>query len=112
MLIAVTVFALLSFSAAAFAWDPAGTWKIQGRTDATMKISTDGDLYRISFQSAYSKYQAVGILTNNKMYFVITVTSDPQPYFLTFTRLDDNRMETFTWDPNNGKEAWRGIFIR
>ena len=112
MLIAVTVFVLLSFSAAAFAWDPAGTWKIQGRTDATMKIFKDGDIYRISSQSAYSKYEAIGTLIKDKLLFVITVTSDPQSYFLTFNRLDDNRMEQVTWDPNNGKEAWRGILIR
>jgi len=112
MLIAAMVFVLLSFNLSAFAWDPVGTWKIEGRTDATMKIFKDGDLYRISSQSAYSKYEAVGTLTKDKLLFVITVTSDPQSYFLTFNRLNDNRMETVTWEPATGKEVWRGIFIR
>jgi hypothetical protein len=112
MLIAVMVFVLLSFNLSAFAWDPVGTWKNEGRTDATMKIFKDGDLYRISFQSAYSKYEAVGTLTKDKLLFVITVTSDPQSYFLTFNRLNDNRMEAVTRDPDTGKEVWRGVLIR
>jgi hypothetical protein len=112
MLIAAMVFVLLSVNLSAFAWDPVGTWRIEGRTDATLKISKDGDLYRISSQSAYSKYEAVGTLMKDQLLFVITTTTDPQSYFLTFTRLSDNRMEEVTRDPNTGKEAWRGIFIR
>ena len=111
-LIAVTMFVILSFCVTAFAWNPAGTWKIQGRTDATMKIFKDGDLYRISFESAYSKYQAVGTLRIDKMFFVVTVSSDPAPWFATFTRLDDNRMNQVTRDPDSGNETWQGILIR
>ncbi len=112
MLIAAMVFVLLSVNLSAFAWDPVGTWKIEGRTDATFKIFKDGDLYRASAQSAYSKYEAVGTMMKDQLLFVITTTSDPQSYFLTFTRLSDNRMQEVTRDPNTGKEEWRGIFIR
>jgi hypothetical protein len=77
-----------------------------------MKISKDGDLYRISMQSAYSKYQAVGTVRDNKMFSFVLVSSDPAPWFATFTRLDDNRMEQVTRDPDSGKETWRGILIR
>lgn len=114
MMIMATVlgFVLLSVPATALAWDPVGVWKIEGRNDATIDITKDGDLYRIQAQSAYSKYNAVGVLVDSKMYFVATFTSEKLILYCTFSRLDENRMEMVSRYPDNGGENGRNIFHR
>ena len=61
--------ALLVFmtGATSFAWDPSGTWGIEGRTDATLKISCTGGTCEASFQSAYSKGVGTGYVLNDKL---------------------------------------------
>jgi hypothetical protein len=109
VLIAGMGFVLLSFNVTAFAWDPSGSWGIEGRTDATLKISCAGDTCEASFQSAYSKAKATGYVLNDKLALAYNEYSTNGIYFMTFEKRGDTKMSKKTFDlsgKNTGGENW------
>jgi len=106
----VPVFCLL-FSIPILAWDPAGTWGIEGRSDATFIITKVDDHYVIDFKSAYSKNKAIGYFCDNQLIVVYVVLTENQCGFETFTRLDDNRMSAVSMN-TAGATVWSGNLVR
>jgi hypothetical protein len=109
VLIAVTGFALLSFNVTAFAWDPSGSWGIEGRTDATLKISCNGNTCKASFQSAYSKANATGYVLGDKLALAYNEYTTNGIYFMTFEKRGDEKMSKKTFDldgKNTGQDNW------
>ena len=101
-------FWMIAVYSGAWAWDPAGKWKIEGRTDAVMEIKKEGDIYQVSFQSGYSRYRAVGYLHGDKLLLVYTFLSEKAAGFSTLKKIDENRIEQETI----GEVKWKGILRR
>lgn len=103
VLIAVTGFVFLSFNITAFAWDPSGSWGIEGRTDATIKISCTDDTCKLDSQSAYSKAKATGYLLGDKLALAYNIYSDKRICFVLFENRGDGKMlsKTFELDGKN-----------
>jgi hypothetical protein len=92
-----------------FAWDPSGSWGIEGRTDATLKISCTGGTCEASFQSAYSKGVGTGYVLNDKLALAYNELSHNGIYFLSFEKRGDTKMSKKTFDltgKNTGGENW------
>jgi hypothetical protein len=103
--------AMLVLVAAAncFAWDPSGVWGIEGRTDATLKISCTGNTCEASFQSDYSKAKATGYVLNDKLALTYNEYTTKGIYFMTFQKQGDTKMSKKTFDldgRNTGRDNW------
>ena len=101
----------LLFSIPVLAWDPAGTWGIEGRSDATYIITKVEDHYVIDFKSAYSKNKAIGYFCDNQLLVAYVVLTEPQCGFEAFKRLDDNRMSAVSLN-SAGTVVWSGVAVR
>jgi|GEM_PF-1819093 len=101
----------LLFSIPLLAWDPAGTWGIEGRSDATYIITQVDDHYVIDFKSAYSKYKAIGYVYGNQLIVAYAVLTESQCGFQAFTRIDDNRMSAASFN-TEGTSTWSGKVAR
>ena len=108
--ILVPVFALL-FSTHLLAWDPAGTWGIEGRSDATLIITKVDDHYVVDAKSAYSKHKAIGYFQDNQLILAYVVLTENQSGFITLKRLDDNRMAQVSLN-FEGAVVWTGVLVR
>ena len=92
-----------------FAWDPSGSWDIEGRTDATLKISCKGDVCEATFQSAYSKAKATGYVLKDQLALAYNEYTTGGIYFMTFEKRGDTKMSKKTFDltgKNTGGENW------
>lgn len=101
----------LSFSIPLLAWDPAGTWGIEGRTDATFTITKVDDHYVVNVNTAYSKQKSIGYLYQNQLIVAYVVLTETQCGFEAFTRLDDNRMSAVSMN-TEGTVGWKGVLVR
>jgi hypothetical protein len=111
VLIAVTGFALLSFNVTAFAWDPSGTWGIEGRTDAKIEISCKGDACSMNVQSNYGKYKASGFVKGDKLVVAYNYLTETNFGFILFEQQGEKSMLQKTFDLT-GKVAWSGRLLR
>jgi hypothetical protein len=110
--IALTLLFTFLSSSALLAWDPSGTWSIEGRSDATIIIKQVGDHYVIDFQSAYSKQKAIGYLSGQQLNVTYQVLSEPGNGFNTYNRLNsDDRISEVSFD-TKGSTVWSGTLIR
>lgn len=111
VLIAVTGFLLLSLNVTAFAWDPSGSWGIEGRTDATLNISCNGNSCKATFQSSYSKANATGYVLGEKLAIAYNEYTTKGIYFMTFEKRGDAKMLGKTFDLD-GKNTGQNNFVR
>ncbi|MDD5287172.1 MAG: hypothetical protein PHD54_15085 [Desulfuromonadaceae bacterium] len=103
------VLLVLIVTANCFAWDPSGSWGIDGRSDATLKISCTGDSCEANFQSAYSKAKATGYVLNDKLALAYNEYTHNGVYFMTFEKRGDAKMSKKTFDlagKHTGGENW------
>jgi len=100
VLITVMGFALLSFNATAFAWDPSGTWGNEGRTDVTMRINCKGNTCDLTSQSNYSKFKARGFVNGNKLVVAYNHLDETECGFIFFEKQDESSMVSRTYDQN------------
>lgn len=109
--IAMTGFVLLSFNVTAFAWNPSGTWAIEGRTDTKMDISCKGDECSVKMQTNYGKYKARGFVNGDKLVVAYNYLTETQFGFILFEQQGEGKMIQKTLDPK-GKEVWSGKLLR
>lgn len=110
----ITALLMASFASGALAWDPSGTWGIEGRSDATLKISCSGDTCKCSFESAYGKFKATGYVRGNSLalvYNYLTPVDSNAFGFLVYERQGDARMTKKTFDLT-GKLAGSDNWVR
>jgi len=94
-----------------WAWDPAGTWRIEGRSDATIVISKVEDHYVIDIQTAYSKQKAIGYFYGDQLIVAYAVLTEAQCGFNVYKRLDDRRMSEVSMN-TDGASVWKGVLVR
>lgn len=107
--ISIGVLIVLFTAANCFAWDPSGSWGIEGRTDATLKISCTGGTCDATFQSDYSKATATGYVLNDKLALTYNEYTTKGIYFMTFEKQGETKMSKKTFDltgKNTGGENW------
>jgi hypothetical protein len=107
--IACVTLLILLCTTSVFAWDPSGSWGIEGRTDATLTISCTGETCSATFQSAYSKAKATGYVLNDKLALAYNEYSHGGVYFMTFEKRGDTKMSKKTFDLNGkltGSDNW------
>ena len=108
----IFVFCLIFISASTcFAWDPSGTWAIEGRTDTRMDISCTGNACSIKMQTNYGKYDASGFINGDKLVVAYNYSTETAFGFILFERQNDISMLQKTFDIK-GKVAWTGKIVR
>jgi hypothetical protein len=101
--IGLAILMVFIMATSSFAWDPSGTWGIEGRTDANLKVDCKGHSCSCTFQSAYGKFEATGYVRDNKLilaYNYLTAVSSNSYGFIVYERKSDNRMAKKTYDLN------------
>jgi hypothetical protein len=111
VLIILTGFVFLNFNITAFAWDPSGSWGIEGRTDATLVMSCKEDACSYTLQSAYGRYRASGFIKGDQIVVAYNYLTENNFGFILFEKRGDNRMYTTTYNPN-GKVMGNTTVIR
>jgi len=111
VLISVMGFVLLSFNVMAFAWDPSGTWAIEGRTDTKMDIFCKGNGCSVKMQTNYGKYEACGFVNGDKFVVAYNYLTETSFGFILFEQQGQNSMKQTTYDLK-GKVAWSGKLLR
>jgi hypothetical protein len=95
-----------------FAWDPSGTWGIEGRTDAKLEMICSGSVCTGKFQSAYGKFEASGFVRDNKLALVYNYLTDVSANgfgFLVYEKKTDNSMSKKALDLSGkvvGTDNW------
>jgi hypothetical protein len=98
-------------AATCFAWDPSGTWAIEGRTDSKMDISCNGDACVVQAQTNYGKYKASGFVNGDKLVVAYNYLTETQFGFILFEKQGENSMLQTTFDLK-GKVIWTGKLFR
>lgn len=102
---------VLVTAANCFAWDPSGTWYIEGRGDTKMDISCKGDSCGIEFASNYGKYKANCFVNGGKMVCAYNYLTETAFGFILFEQQGEIAMLQKTFDLK-GKVAWSGRILR
>lgn len=105
------VLLVFAVTANCFAWDPSGTWSIEGRGDTKMDISCKSDSCNVIFNSNYGKYKANGFVNGDKMVCAYTYVTETAFGFILFERQGEKGMLQKTFDLQ-GKVAWSGRLLR
>ena len=98
-------------AATCFAWDPSGTWAIEGRMDTKMDISCKGDACTLKMQTNYGKYNASGFVNGDKVVVAYNYLTETQFGFILFEQQGENSMLQKTFDIK-GKVIWAGKLLR
>ncbi len=94
-----------------FAWDPSGTWAIEGRTDTKMDISCTENACSLKMQTNYGKYAASGFVNGDKLVVAYNYLTETAFGFILFEQQGDNSMLQKTFDIK-GKVVWNGKLLR
>ncbi len=105
------VLLVFMFGATCFAWNPSGTWAIEGRTDAKMNISCKGDACVVQVQTNYGKYKASGFVNGDKLVVAYNYLTETQFGFILFEQQGKNSMLQTTFNLK-GKVVWTGKLFR
>jgi len=94
-----------------FAWDPSGTWAIEGRTDTIMNVFCTGNVCKLKMQTNYGKYDASGFVNGDKLVVAYNYLTETAFGFILFERQNDKSMLQTTLDIT-GKVVWNGKLLR